>query len=243
VQFSQVSPSLPHAAFALPGRQTPRASQQPPQVVASQAGVAPAHLPAVQAKPSVEQTEQVPPLAPHASSSDPSRQRPSASQQPEHVAAHDGAAPRQIPLSHANPLEPQSVQRAPLVPQALVPDPETQTSPAVQHPLQFWGPQPATPPVPEPPVPTTPPEPPVPMTLPPAPTTPPVPTNAPVPLNPPFPTTAPEPTIPPAPTLPPLDARAPVPVEPARPVPPDARAPVPVAPDEPPSPDVPFGDT
>jgi hypothetical protein len=94
VQSSHESPAAPHAVLALPDRQNPRASQQPPQLVGSHGGVVePAHLPAVQAKPVAEQMAQTPPPTPHASSSEPSRQRPSGSQQPAHEAWQEGAVP------------------------------------------------------------------------------------------------------------------------------------------------------
>lgn len=93
VQFSHDAPAVPQTVLAVPARQTPFASQQPPQLVASHAGCMPPHLPSVHAEPLAEQTAHAPPPMPQASISLPRRHRPSESQQPAHDAAHDGAVP------------------------------------------------------------------------------------------------------------------------------------------------------
>jgi hypothetical protein len=92
-QSSQPAPAAPHATFDVPGLQSPFASQQPPQVVASHLGSGPPHLPIVQAAPFAEHTLHVPPPMPHASLSLPSLHRPRESQHPAQDMAHVGGVP------------------------------------------------------------------------------------------------------------------------------------------------------
>jgi hypothetical protein len=66
-QFSHVSPLLPQAAFAVPTRHVPVASQHPPQLDEPHAGGAPLQTPAWQLWLSAPQLMHVPPPDPHAS--------------------------------------------------------------------------------------------------------------------------------------------------------------------------------
>ena len=59
LQSSHAAPAMPQALFAVPARQVPALSQQPPHVDALHTGGAPTHLPPVQAEPTVEHTEHV----------------------------------------------------------------------------------------------------------------------------------------------------------------------------------------
>jgi hypothetical protein len=93
-QFSQEAPAFPQSALAVPGRQTPEASQQPPQVVESHGGNGLKHRPPTShPRPMAEHTVHALPFTPQASVSSPARQRPRESQQPLHEAWHAGAVP------------------------------------------------------------------------------------------------------------------------------------------------------